>query len=310
MQAVQDYVDSLPISETLKQELVSPPYLHAYRLYLNLPRYLAPVFPAVSEAQLDRLTIFSYLYFRFVVAVDDVLDAPLSSDAGSERLLQYLGLYETTVLGLSELLPAGGEFWQAFYVCKKQYIAANLREKHISRQREAFTEESFEELANGKSAVVYALVHALAVLAGDQQPVEDLINCLRGIHVGSQYLDDVEDFRQDARNGQFTYAHHLVDVFIDNHGLEARVAGEEYRFRYLYTSGTAGKLMQKGRAHYQASLAIAQRLGLDGLGQYLQAELDTFTEQLRATNALVQELRGDVLPATLVAGQVPAAVLM
>lgn len=305
--AIQQFISGLPISKPLKQHLTAANTLHSYRLYIELPRYLAPLFPGITQDQLRDLTIHAYLYFCCIISVDKVVDE--HSGEQTSQFLDALALQEAAVCGLTRLFEADNPFWAQFNECKARYASANLLEKQYALERPALTVQEFEHLAAGKSAICFAMVYAMSSLGMDATPIKALLACLEGIHIGSQYFDDVQDFREDARQGQYTYAHHLVDVFIENNALGAEVATEEYRYRYLYTSGTAAQLMSKGRDHYQASLTIAGQLGLEGLCGYLRPELARYTRQLQQVNTLVEQLRGTAA-VTLTAGSVPASMLM
>ncbi len=280
MCAIRDFVRATSLPETLKEELAGDFVLQQHALYVQLPAWLAPVF-GVGPVQVEQLSFSSYFYFRFLLVVDHVLDAapvlppapPLPPTAAAvagnqlatQRLLVYCDLYERAVRGLSDLFPTGDPFWAQLDACKKQYVAGTLLEKAMNVGPRDFSRESFEALAAGKSAVCNAVVHALACLGGTTEPVAPLLECLRHVHVALQCLDDVEDFRTDWEQGQYTYAHAQVEAYLEAQGLAPRVLTGAQVHPYLYTSGTADALFALAQEHFGRALALAGPFQLTGL---------------------------------------------
>ncbi|WP_139926287.1 hypothetical protein [Hymenobacter sp. DG01] len=293
IEALQHYISQLAISDRFKQQLSAEPTLKAYVFYVELPQYLAPLFPRVSETQLRDLTIYSYLYFSFIVTVDKLVDEPTAGGISHQtrRLFDVLSLQETAVQGLTTLFPVGTPFWAQFHQCKQRYTAANLEEKKYAELRPALTVQQFEHLAAGKSAICFAMVHALSNLGQDTTHVEALLECLASIHIGSQYFDDVEDFAQDWEQKQYTYAHAQVAAYLTNLGIDPEAIPVNLQHRYLYTSGLAYDLMEQGKKHYQHSLELAQRLGLDQLATYLEPQIATYTAQMSRVQQVVARAR-------------------
>ncbi|GAA3933720.1 prenyltransferase/squalene oxidase repeat-containing protein [Hymenobacter algoricola] len=292
MESIKQFIAALAIDAELKAELAADQLLQKHGLYLRLARYLAPAFPPLPATVLGNLTGYSYVYFRFLLGLDSLLDSQSTSGVRSaQRLFSSLEMHEQAVRGLGQLFPTIDEFWPAFGQCKQEYAAANLREKHLSALRTDITETQFEEIAAGKSAVCYAMVHALSSLSGSTAPVAELRRCLQHLHVALQYLDDVEDFRQDWQQGQYTYAHYLVESHLRAGGLAVGELALAARHRHLYTSGVAQLLLQRGHDHYAHSLAIADALGLPELGRYLQQQLVKCQSYQQDVDRLLQKTR-------------------
>jgi putative peptide zinc metalloprotease protein len=273
MRAIIDYVSALPCPEELKKELTGKGVLEQHELYLQLPYWLAPLFGPVTPAQVEQLGFSSYFYFRFLVAIDGLLDAPAPQAAGGHavhRLLVYCDLFEQSVRGLGALFPQQDPFWAALDRCKQQYAGANIQEKKLSRAPGPFSKEMFEQLAADKSAVCNAIVYALSSLGGTTAPVAPLVNCLRHLHVALQCVDDVEDFNTDWQQGQYTYAHALVKSFLEREGIDVSPNDGEALHRYFYTSGTAGDLLQLAQEHFAQAIEISQQLGLTDLANILE----------------------------------------
>lgn len=271
MKQIKEFISSLQLPVELHQEVSADDLLQKHQFYLHLAQYLAPAFPAIARERLTRLTGYSYLYFRFLLGLDSLLDEKpgIAAQPTSKRLFGYLALHEQAVRGLAQLFAEDAAFWPAFEQCKHEYAAANLLEKQLAGQRAPFSLALFEQVAAGKSAVSYAMAYALASLSAEWQPVPALQQCLRYLHIAAQCLDDVEDFRQDWESGQFTYAHSLVEEYLAGKGLQIKQLSIRQVQSYFYTSGAAQQLLQQADSYYTASLRIAQELGLEELADYL-----------------------------------------
>ena len=273
MRQIKDFIASLQMRPELRQELAANHQLQKHAFYLQLAYRLAPAFPPAAPEVLDQLTGNSYLYFRFLLGIDALLDEDNNQHSHlPQHLFSSLTLHEQAVRGLAHLFPTGDDFWVAFEECKQEYMTANLHEKQLATQRLSFSVDIFNQIAAGKSAVCYAMAHALASLTRESRPVAAIGQCLRQLHIGAQYLDDVQDFRQDWEGGQFTLAHFLVEEYLRARGIAPASLPAKQVHQYFYTSGIAQHLLQQGQAHYGRSLAGARELGLTELAEFLHEE--------------------------------------
>jgi hypothetical protein len=74
MSFYHNYIGTLSIPTAEKEALLDAKMLSEHHLYLHLISYLAPAFPQISAAQLESLSLSSYLYFRFLLSFDQVID--------------------------------------------------------------------------------------------------------------------------------------------------------------------------------------------------------------------------------------------
>src|SRR6476661_1346598 len=271
IEQIRQRILALPLDGALTVELADSSLLQQHSLYLQLPEWLAPLFTGISSNQLAELRLYSYLYFRFLLKVDGLLDAPDGATTGpAKQMLGALSLHELSVRGLTNLFPGADPFWEAFAACKQEYVAANMREKKFAEQPESFTEAGYEAMAAGKSAVCYALVPALASLGRVASSPGALCRCLQHLHIGMQYHDDLEDFRQDWEQGQYTYARFLLE----KHSSYTASSDVRKLHQQLYTSGVAQQLLRSGCRHYELALTLAQELGLPELAQHIRRQVE------------------------------------
>jgi len=297
MERIKKFIESLDLDRQLKDELINQQLLQQHTLYLQLAQFLAPAFPIISFDNVDTLRGYSYLYFRFLLGLDGFLDTQgEGSEQSAQRLLTSISLHEQAVRGLAQLFPTGDNFWDSFAACKQEYAMANLLEKQVSARRTAYTQKSFEQMAAGKSAVCYAMIYALHSLGRGAGPICEMRQCLQHLHIGMQYLDDIEDFKQDWQQGQFTYTHSLLEEHLLDRGVIAANIELHELHQHLYTSGVAQQLLQLASDHYRCSVAIAHALGLAEFEDYLQL-------QLRKCTAYQQDVEWLLLKTQLKAGK-------
>lgn len=271
MHPVRARIFELPLASQVKEELGSPELLAKHSLYLELPYMLAPLFPQISPPKLADLQLYSYLYFRFLLTVDEVLDSAGKPDSNkAARIFSMFAYYEQAIRGLAELFPLQSSFWARFEQCKNMYMAANITEKKLSLSRPPYDESLFEEMATGKSAVCFAMVHALSSLANETTYVDRLLLCLRHLHIGIQCVDDVLDFVSDWQQGQYTYAHSQVEGKLRADHIDPAALPLQELHSYFYTTSAADELLALGHRHFEASRTMALELGMTQLADHLQ----------------------------------------
>lgn len=301
MLSIQRFINATALPAALKEELAGDQILGHHALHLNLPAWLAPVFGGVVPEKLEALALSSYLYFRFMLVVDSLIDGLNAGGAGAqlrpaagpvdpaERLLTYCHLFEHSVRGLATLFPAGDPFWADLDSCKRQFAASDQLEKALSAAHSGFTQAVFEQLAADKAAVCNAVVYALSRLSRNPAPVAALLRCLHHLHVALQCMDDVADFVPDWQLGQYTYAHALVEQYLLSLPLDVSALDAAQVRPFLYTSGVATQLYELAEQHFDAALVISRSFGLDSLTGLLEQHKErSVLNRADITRALAQ----------------------
>jgi hypothetical protein len=270
-----EYVESLDFPQDAKDRLVDEKLLDSHHLYLNLIPYLSPAFPNVCQADLEQLNLGSYLYFRFLLLLDDTIDTMGEGGNKLEALLNInMGytFFEKSVRELSQLYGNDKTFWDRLKGMKQQYLDTVLIEKKISIQRSAINPELFEKVAVGKSAVCLMTVYALGVLDKSSPYKEILVECLSELHIALQYLDDIEDFKNDIQEGQWTYPQFLVGEYLQAKAIDTD--DPRLLHKHLYLSGIAQNVIRRAEKHLIRSVALAQEANLTTFAQFLEKERD------------------------------------
>lgn len=276
----------ISMMEKKKQDLLQT---KEHDFYVGLVGFFAPAFYGVSDHDLQLISKSSYQYFRALLIIDGVID----EDLPKKSLVESLFLLEASVLQLAEVFPLRHPFWDSFEILKKKYFKIILLEKELFKTPFQVKEEDFLKIAEGKSVVSHAVVLALNEAAksesGSSQTTQELMNCLKFIHIGFQCLDDTDDFLKDLDSGQPTYAQTLVLKKIGT------VMGEsldhDLSHRFFYTSGIASDLLSMALEYFKLAKSIASQYNLEQLCQFLHTEIDKTKEQIREVGLLIQKTK-------------------
>ena len=115
-------------------------------------------------------------------------------------------------------------------------------------------------------------VYALQYLANDANHEKSLIEVLNHTHIAFQCLDDIDDFNEDRKHGQWTYVQSLVRSYCQENQLDW--SNDALAHKCLFLSGIAHQLLDKAQHHYSEALQITAQLGLDELAIYLKKQIN------------------------------------
>lgn len=270
MSFYHNYIGTLPIPTAEKEVLLDAKMLSEHHLYLHLIHYLSPAFPRVTPAQVETLSLSSYLYFKFLISLDQQID---SSRYSLSEMRMGFEFYEKAMRGLAGLYPDDSPFWGLFTQLKKAYYDTQVSEKKGSRKKGEITLAHFKETAIGKSSMSFAAVFALECLQGSVDEHALLIDCLKELHIGLQYLDDIDDFKVDFQEGQWTYPMYLTQEYLKENSLI--VQDPALLHKYLYMSGIAQKNMELAVAHFEKSAQLASSAGLPQFVSFVEKQVHT-----------------------------------
>ena len=252
--------------------------------YRNLVPLLIKAYPLVVVEKANQLGECAYNYFQVLLSIDNLLDNTEPIANQPKILFDTIQLHEQTIRQLTNLIDNNSAFWGHFDRLKTKYAKTNFTEKQLSESQADFTENSFEELAFGKSAVCCAIVHGLAAIQGQEQfeVINHLEQILKHTHIAFQYLDDVSDFKKDIEQKQWTYPRALLRTFLVDNSLTTDSPTVQYK--YLFLSGIGQELVKKAEQHYEIAIGLSHQLGLQELGKYL-------TKQQKAADFYYKEVQ-------------------
>ena len=262
-------------------------------LYYNLINFLSPLFPKVSQEAVKELGNAAYDYFCFLLSFDDFLDIAENSDKRQKFLNLLTGLEqcENAIRQLAALYPTPTTFWMSFQDCKQAYFKAVISEKEFSARQSDFSEASFQEIAKGKSAVCLNTVYALAILGDEDSHNEHLLDCINELHIALQYIDDIDDFKKDTIEKQWTYPQFLLKQYFQTQKIDWQSTNLEIKHKYLFLSGVAQSCLEKAVQHYQNAEKIASELGLIDFSLYLNKQISTLKNRCMEIDFLLAKTK-------------------
>ena len=263
------------MTKELKLEEGNIPLPREHYFYVHLIDFIYPLYPTVEISQIHSLSECSYKYFKFLLAFDDFIDSKDSED--NNRLQKFINLkdgfinYEQSICGLAYLFLPNSTFWNYFQECKETYFKAILIEKQISSFKSPIDELFFQQIAKGKSAICLNAVYALQVLANDSFYEKQLVEVINQVHIAFQLLDDIDDFKKDIHEGQWTYPQYLLQEYLTQNNITNIDTGLKHK--YLYISGISETQLEKAIIHLKNAQEIANTLQLNDLSNYIQKQI-------------------------------------
>ncbi len=236
-----------PGTGPLSRRLTSP--LHTY--YPLLFRTFCRDVPWETVRELARADRF---YAEHLLFYDRTLDGPRTTDTTGLFLAQLEHMQSLKSLYL--LFPAGHPFWDYFSGCYLETWKSVREERlHHFRRIEDFPIARFCSLAKGKCALLRPFSAALAFLARKTHDLHRLSTSLDQHHIGLVLIDDLEDWRQDFQNGNFTY---LLTRVIQKCGLVEHVRSDrsvpqDRLGRLLHTTGLLERQLRLAEIFFQKS---------------------------------------------------------
>lgn len=252
---------------------------------------MAVLYPSINAEKTTKLNTAAYAYFKFLLSFDALIDAEAESNKKQAliNLIQSFTEFEHGIRLLSELYQTQEAFWQRFNELKKGYFGAIIKEKELSKNKPDINETLFETIAVGKSSMCHNSIYALQFLAQDSTFENDLISCVNHIHIAFQYLDDLDDFKSDVLEKQWTYPQSLLRSYFKKNAIEC--ADNEVAYKYLFVSGIAEQLVRKAIYHYQMASIITNKLDLVELGNYLAKQISSCEFYLNEIGFLFEKTR-------------------
>ena len=258
-----------------EMKLTSAKTQREHYFYVRLIPSLAILYPFLENVKIKKLNAAAYAYFQFLISFDGFIDAVSKTE--KKKSLQNIFLsfekFENGIRLLTELYQSENQFWKTFSELKKGYFQAIIFEKSLSNDKPRITEQLFKQIAIGKSSMCHNSVYALQYLANDNTHETELISCINHIHIAFQYLDDIEDFKSDIRENQWTYPQSLLREYCESKHIQCE--NDDIAHKYLFLSRIAQEVVKKAIEHYEAAICIIQNLKLKELTIYLEKQISS-----------------------------------
>ncbi len=213
-----EYVEKLPFNSRLKDIIADVNFIQANpSFYLNYPK-LFLLTNDDADFHIEKLCLAGYLFYQSTLFLDAVID-----NNDNHRLAVAMICQEEAIKLLTSIFGLNSRYWHLWNVRRDEYLKAIHIEKTYLKRANEVTIEEYGNLADFKSAFGKAAIDALYVL--DDKIDNNIYRCLLNSHkyfsIAFQINDDVLDFKEDFKNGQFNWAvyitapHPKEDIDID-----------------------------------------------------------------------------------------------
>lgn len=259
--------------------------------YLRFPYLFYELFSDVKLEQYDVLALSQILYLNYMLLVDRLMDGKLSLEPGIA--FWFASLHEKVIALLAALFPQDSPFWQYFERCRRENAEALMLEriKHSYRVSPYSEEETIAILA-GKSAMAKAGIAALAFLTRRDIP-EDLIASCEAFHVGFQFVDNLQDWRNDYRDHLYSplltkvlLDHQLADQAEGSNRLDVNIVGS-----LIYTHSYAQETLEQAADYYRLALNYVREANCPAWQNAIQLMLQRCQEFGQDIEAKLQRIR-------------------
>ncbi|MDR0506832.1 MAG: hypothetical protein LBH32_08475 [Dysgonamonadaceae bacterium] len=224
--------------------------------YRHYPRLFHKYFEDIDKRIIDELSEAAYVYYKSVLLIDNIID-----NKKIENIFQISTLQEKTIKILTSIFGINADFWK-YWDCRKQEFAeaVDIERKLIIQKEVAW--EDYTSLADKKSAMGKMAIDSLYQLSKDKN--NDIYQSLLESHyyfsAGFQLYDDVKDFEDDFKIGQFNWAIYELSKQIDFNQYQNEI---HVLHKYLFIKGIAENVLSKSIETFQKAIDIILPLGIN-----------------------------------------------
>lgn len=256
--AYMTYINALPITIEVKQDLLSDGFNHA-SFYLFYPHLFKDAFGIKDSDKINLLCIAGFLFYKSLIYVDKIVDNQ-ASDKTKERYFQLsLICQEESIKILASLFPVDNEFWKYWNNRKLEYISAQRAEKKDYSQLDT---QAFFNIANNKSAFGKVAIDSLVLLSNNQKELSKAYQALLESHryfsIGRQLYDDVSDVKEDFVNKQANYAIYKLSRTCEERGINFQKLDAVYLEKYLYVLGVSEEILYEAINHFDHAISVTE----------------------------------------------------
>ncbi|MCJ7467959.1 MAG: terpene cyclase/mutase family protein [Maribacter sp.] len=219
------------------------------KFYKNYPRLFSNYFDAIDEEILCQLSQAGYLYYHATLLVDGLID-----DKEFDQLPLIMHLQEETIKSLTSIYGAKSIFWNFWNNRKKEYFKAVETEKKLSYDRAIrFTE--YADLADQKTAFGKVAIDCIYLLSNqkDDALYHALVKSHYYFSLGFQLYDDVKDYSEDIKKGQFNWAIYEQRKMMNDAPLNSDYG---VLHKLLFINGIGQKILGKSISCFRRALEI------------------------------------------------------
>ena len=141
------------------------------------------------------------MYYKSIILIDDVFDNKKSNNKFHKYFIANI-CQEETVKILSSFFDKNSSFWNTWNIRKLEYAKAYKLDKSLKGLKNY---DEFEKLADYKSAFGKIAIDCQFHLSNKKNKIiyDSLLKSHKFFYAGFQIIDDIDDYIEDVKNGQF-----------------------------------------------------------------------------------------------------------
>jgi len=221
--------------------------------YKYYPMLFERYFKFSNQTTLKILSKAGFDYYNAVLCLDDIID-----NKNFNKISRMLAFQGESIKLLTHVFGVNSQFWNFWDERKKEYFEATKIEKSFLKKKNVDF-ESYKDLADKKSAFGKIAIDSLFVLdkREDKKTYNSLIKSHKYFSIGFQLYDDVKDFKEDFKNGQFNFAIFKLQKLIDFDQYNQNLVTLH---KLLFVKKIAQKILAKSIEQFEKSIEILSNL--------------------------------------------------
>jgi hypothetical protein len=225
------------------------------------PFLFVSAFPSVAVEDLRTLALANRILLEAILLSDKKIDETRPWTPADFYLVD--SYFHRALEMLIPLFPLEHVFWQKTQGWFLQHGRAIVKEQLRHRHRLCpYTQEEFFEVSTGKVALIKTNLLAMALLSDTSEVLAPLVESQDRFLAGFQCFDDLKDWKEDLRHGNFTFL--LTRVLfaggLDAHVLRGDPVPREEAGQVLYHRGIAEEQLQLAEHYFLQALDSVQNI--------------------------------------------------
>jgi hypothetical protein len=242
---------------------LSSPQTGNVRVAVFFPYWSAENYQLEEESK--QTIILAGIYYAEYFLIEDTLIDTLQIDRRQRSSLWILAniFFMRAMQTFCEVFASDSDFLISYIPrCTIEYWETVGWESSYGYRARSWSEKEIRKLGK-KLSPLKVITTALALLGGQKRPIPELAALIENYHVGMQMIDDIDDWKEDLVNRNFTF-------FLSNCASDMRTSRPSYRqiIRKAPKSALARNVETSAR-FLKDSKNLARRMRLQSLEEFL-----------------------------------------
>lgn len=264
--------------------------------YLVFPNLFHKAFHEKGSTFVEKLCISGFLYFKYLLCVDALLDNDADqNDAKSDdsiTLLKSHIYHEESLKILAHFFGKNPTFWQLWNQRNNEFLKSTMLDKGYNIQ---MTFANYTSLSAGKCSFSKVAVDAYYSRRDLSYAAiyKDLIESIDLFSIARCIQDDLEDFKKDLVYKKNNWGHVLLNKWLLARKINIQDLSPDVAEKYLFTSEIAEEMLTLSKNYYQRAVDKVMPYK-ESLSDYVKV-LDIFRNNVNFYKVNIQAYRIDTL---------------